>query len=78
MVNVVSTIKYLRHGYSSPIVRCDLEPNNILLDEHMTAHVSDFGISKLLTEDQLVTQTKHLGTIGYVAPGEHVVLYLFI
>ncbi|KAL0444696.1 UNVERIFIED_CONTAM: putative LRR receptor-like serine/threonine-protein kinase [Sesamum latifolium] len=68
MTDVASAVEYLHHGYSSPIVHCDMKPNNVLLDEDMGAHVSDFGIVKLLTEDQLIVQTKNLGTIGYVAP----------
>ncbi|KAL0443838.1 UNVERIFIED_CONTAM: putative LRR receptor-like serine/threonine-protein kinase [Sesamum latifolium] len=68
MIDVASAVEYLHHGYSSPIVHCDLKPSNVLLDDDMVAHVSDFGISKLLTEDQLIVQTKSLGTIGYVAP----------
>ncbi|KAL0399731.1 UNVERIFIED_CONTAM: putative LRR receptor-like serine/threonine-protein kinase [Sesamum radiatum] len=69
MIDVASAIEYLHHGYSSLIVHCDLKPSNVLLDEDMVAHVGDFGIAKLLTEDQLVVHTKNLGTIGYVAPG---------
>ncbi|KAL0399729.1 UNVERIFIED_CONTAM: putative LRR receptor-like serine/threonine-protein kinase [Sesamum radiatum] len=68
MIDVASAIEYLHHGYSSLIVHCDLKPSNVLLDEDMVAHVGDFGIAKLLTEDQLIVQTKNLGTIGYVAP----------
>ncbi|KAL0306806.1 UNVERIFIED_CONTAM: putative LRR receptor-like serine/threonine-protein kinase [Sesamum radiatum] len=68
MIDVACAVEYLHHGYSSPIVHCDLKPTNVLLDEDMVAHVSDFGIAKLLTEDQLIVQTRNLGTIGYVAP----------
>ncbi|CAI9757248.1 unnamed protein product [Fraxinus pennsylvanica] len=45
-----------------------VKPSNILLDEDMVAHVGDFGISKLFTEDQRISHTKTLGTIGYMAP----------
>ncbi|KAK4485312.1 hypothetical protein RD792_007947 [Penstemon davidsonii] len=62
MIDVASAIEYLHQGYSSPIVYCDLKPNNIV------ARVGDFGIAKLLTHDQRMTQTKTLGTIGYMAP----------
>ncbi|XP_073148712.1 uncharacterized protein [Henckelia pumila] len=70
MIDVASAIEYLHLGYSSPIVHCDLKPSNILLDEDMIAYVGDFGIAKLLTEEQRMEQTKTLGTIGYMAPGK--------
>ncbi|XP_022870741.1 LRR receptor-like serine/threonine-protein kinase EFR [Olea europaea var. sylvestris] len=68
MTNVASGLEYLHHGYPSPIVHCDLKPSNILLDEDMVAHVGDFGISKLFAQDQRISQTNTLGTIGYMAP----------
>ena len=55
--------------YADSVVHCDLKPTNILLDEDMVAHVSDFGISKILVENKDSTQTKTLGTLGYIAPG---------
>ncbi|XP_073154111.1 probable LRR receptor-like serine/threonine-protein kinase At3g47570 [Henckelia pumila] len=68
MIDVASAIEYLHLGYSFPIVHCDLKPSNILMDEDMIAYVGDFGIAKLLTEEQRMEQTKTLGTIGYMAP----------
>ncbi|KAL2519905.1 putative LRR receptor-like serine/threonine-protein kinase [Forsythia ovata] len=67
MIDVACALEYLHHGYLSPIVHCDLKPSNILLDEDMVAHVADFGIAKLFTEDQRISLTKTLGTIGYMA-----------
>ncbi|KAK4484210.1 hypothetical protein RD792_011432 [Penstemon davidsonii] len=68
MIDVASALEYLHQGCSSPIVHCDIKPNNILLDEDMIARVSDFGISMLLMEDQKTPQTRTLGTVGYMAP----------
>ncbi|XP_057797616.1 probable LRR receptor-like serine/threonine-protein kinase At3g47570 [Salvia miltiorrhiza] len=69
MIDVALALEYLHHGYSTPIVHCDLKPSNVLLDEEMVAHVSDFGISKLLLdEEESIVITKTLATLGYIAP----------
>lgn len=60
------------------VVHCDLKPSNILLDEDMVGHVADFGIAKVLAENKDTTQTKTLGTIGYVAPGNSSCLFIVI
>ncbi|XP_049388321.1 LRR receptor-like serine/threonine-protein kinase GSO1 [Solanum stenotomum] len=68
MIDVASAVEYLHGGHLFVVVHCDLKPSNILLDGDMVAKVSDFGISKLLTAETLITHTKTLGTIGYMAP----------
>ncbi|PHT30244.1 hypothetical protein CQW23_30173 [Capsicum baccatum] len=52
MIDVACALEYLYHGCSSPVIHCDLKPSNVFLDEDMVAHLSNFGISKLLGEDQ--------------------------
>ncbi|XP_059428125.1 probable LRR receptor-like serine/threonine-protein kinase At3g47570 isoform X2 [Corylus avellana] len=68
MVDVASALYYLHYDQLESVVHCDLKPSNILLDEDMVAHVGDFGIAKILTESKDSTQTKTLGTLGYIAP----------
>ncbi|KAF3947701.1 hypothetical protein CMV_026198 [Castanea mollissima] len=68
MVDVALALEYLHNGQSESVVHCDLKPSNILLDEDMVAHVSDFGIAKNLALNKDATQTKTLGTLGYIAP----------
>ncbi|KAL0442630.1 UNVERIFIED_CONTAM: putative LRR receptor-like serine/threonine-protein kinase [Sesamum latifolium] len=68
MIDVASAIDYLHHGYTTPVVHCDLKPSNVLLDDSMVAHVSDFGIAKLVNAEDTVVQTNTLATFGYIAP----------
>ncbi|XP_047266484.1 receptor kinase-like protein Xa21 [Capsicum annuum] len=68
MMDVACALEYLHHGCSSPVIHCDVKPSNVLLDEDMVAHLSDFGISKLLGEDESDLYTKTLATLGYIAP----------
>ncbi|KAL7176489.1 hypothetical protein ACSBR2_029925 [Camellia fascicularis] len=68
MIDVALAMEYLHHSLTTPIVHCDLKPDNVLLDEDMVAHVGDFGIAKLFGEGKCIAQTKTLATIGYMAP----------
>ncbi|KAK9175200.1 hypothetical protein WN944_027206 [Citrus x changshan-huyou] len=68
MIDVASALEYLHFGHSNPIVHCDVKPSNVLLDDNMVAHLSDFGIAKLLSEEDSMKQTRTLATIGYMAP----------
>ncbi|KAM7515147.1 hypothetical protein LguiA_004730 [Lonicera macranthoides] len=70
MINVASGLEYLHHGQRTPIIHWDLKRNNILLDKDMITHVCDFGIAKLLGEEEFMAQTKTLATIGYMAPSK--------
>ncbi|XVE53072.1 hypothetical protein DITRI_Ditri02bG0175100 [Diplodiscus trichospermus] len=68
MIDIALALEYLHHGHSPPVVHCDLKPNNVLLDKDMIAHLGDFGIAKLLGEEDLMKQTMTLATIGYMSP----------
>ncbi|KAL7241969.1 hypothetical protein ACSBR1_014527 [Camellia fascicularis] len=68
MIDVACALEYLHYDYSMPLVYCDYKPSNILLDDDMVAHVSDFGIAKFLDLGESVTHTKTIPTFGYIAP----------
>ncbi|GLU19426.1 hypothetical protein SLE2022_356790 [Rubroshorea leprosula] len=59
---------YLHEECSNQIIHCDIKPQNILLDDSLTARISDFGLAKLLKTGQTRTVTAIRGTKGYVAP----------
>ncbi|GKU94151.1 hypothetical protein SLEP1_g7680 [Rubroshorea leprosula] len=59
---------YLHEECSTQIIHCDIKPQNILLDDSLTARISDFGLAKHLKTGQTRTVTAIRGTKGYVAP----------
>ncbi|XP_059627595.1 leucine-rich repeat receptor-like serine/threonine-protein kinase BAM1 [Cornus florida] len=68
MTDLACALDYLHHGYSTPLVHCDLKPSNVLLDEDMVAHLCDFGIAKFLGEGESIAHPNTLATLGYIAP----------
>ncbi|CAL5361563.1 unnamed protein product [Camellia sinensis] len=67
-LNVARGILYLHEECETPIIHCDIKPENILMDEFWNAKISDFGLAKFLMPDQTSSFTGVRGTRGYLAP----------
>ncbi|KAF2578795.1 hypothetical protein F2Q68_00000843 [Brassica cretica] len=73
-IDVASVLEYLHVSCHEAIAHCDLKPSNVLLDDDLTAHVSDFGLARILLKFDQETFINQLssagvrGSIGYAAP----------
>ena len=81
-IDVAHAMEYLHHYSYVQVVHCDIKPNNVLLDEDMTSHVTYFGLARLigaasthvptsiwLEHDSLISTLALKGSMGYIAPG---------
>ncbi|KAB1218822.1 hypothetical protein CJ030_MR3G007321 [Morella rubra] len=76
--DVAEGMAYLHHHSPARVIHCNLKPSNVLLNEDMTALVSDFGIAKLVMiagggnggAMEMGNSTAKLlcGSSGYIAP----------
>ncbi|KAJ1379327.1 Wall-associated receptor kinase, galacturonan-binding domain [Sesbania bispinosa] len=68
-VGVARGIEYLHLGCDHRILHFDINPHNVLLDDHFTPKITDFGLAKLYPKNQsTVSMTAARGTLGYIAP----------
>ncbi|XP_044959713.1 G-type lectin S-receptor-like serine/threonine-protein kinase LECRK2 [Hordeum vulgare subsp. vulgare] len=68
-LGIAKGLEYLHEGCNYPIIHCDIKPDNILLDNKKNPKITDFGIARLLSDQQMhTTVTNVRGTRGYIAP----------
>ncbi|KAL6275832.1 hypothetical protein ACE6H2_019433 [Prunus campanulata] len=74
-IDVACALDYLHNHCETPTVHCDLKPSNVLLDNEMTGHVSDFGLARFLSQQTGTNASENptssigiKGTVGYAAP----------
>ncbi|QCE00227.1 brassinosteroid insensitive 1-associated receptor kinase 1 [Vigna unguiculata] len=68
-LGVAKGIEYLHLGCDHRILHFDINPHNVLIDDHFNPKITDFGLAKLCPKNQsTVSVTAARGTLGYIAP----------
>ncbi|XP_031386684.1 probable leucine-rich repeat receptor-like protein kinase At2g28990 isoform X2 [Punica granatum] len=68
-VDTAKGLDYLHNGCDTPIIHRDIKTANILLDEHLRAKISDFGLSRIFPSvNDILIATNPVGTRGYLDP----------
>ncbi len=60
-------VKALEHAHSRGIIHRDIKPHNIMILKDGNVKVADFGIARLLTTQNTLTQ-QTLGSVHYISP----------
>ena len=60
---ICNRLKYHHEGLEVPILHLDLKPDNILLDHEMVPKIADFGLSRLMGEENTRMTISPLGTL---------------
>nr|XP_017223247.1 PREDICTED: probable LRR receptor-like serine/threonine-protein kinase At3g47570 isoform X2 [Daucus carota subsp. sativus] len=70
-IDVANALDYIHNQVDNPLIHCNLKLSNILLDTDMSAHVSNFGMAKFLTDLGSTSQSNFdgfAGTLEYAPP----------
>ncbi|KAK3439943.1 hypothetical protein EUGRSUZ_B00282 [Eucalyptus grandis] len=68
IIGTAEGLAYLHGGCGVKIIHRDIKTSNILLDENLTAKISDFGLARCIAMDKSHLSTGIAGTLGYMAP----------
>ncbi|PNX64710.1 G-type lectin S-receptor-like serine/threonine-protein kinase, partial [Trifolium pratense] len=67
-LDVARGILYLHEECEVRIIHCNINPQNILMDESWTAKISDFGLARLSKRGHSRTKAEEDGISRYLAP----------
>jgi tetratricopeptide (TPR) repeat protein len=64
----IQAAEALHYAHEQGILHRDVKPANLLVDEHESLWITDFGLAKLAGQDDLTRTGDVIGTLRYLAP----------
>ncbi|WOH15104.1 hypothetical protein DCAR_0934641 [Daucus carota subsp. sativus] len=68
IIGIAKGLAYLHDEFHISIIHRDIKSSNILLDNDFQPKIADFGLARLIRDDQSHLTTRFAGTLGYTAP----------
>ena len=65
---VIQAAQGLDYAHRHDVVHRDIKPSNLIVDEDGVVWITDFGLAKSTTENDLTRQGQLVGTLRYLAP----------
>ena len=60
--------KALQYAHERDVLHRDIKPSNLLLDAHGHIWITDFGLAKIRSEDDITSTGDFVGTLRYTSP----------